>query len=75
MNRSFAVLVVAERLKRKRLQGSLLFGEHGRNLTLRGAVDPRVGPALFPVVQIGLGFGQAFKTLAFERRLLSMANP
>ena len=75
MNRSVAVLVVAEWLERKRLQGSFLFGEHGRDLTLRSAVNPRVGPALFPMVQIGLRFDQAFKALPFERRLLGMADP
>ena len=49
-------------------------GEHGRDLPLGGAVDARVGPTFFPVIQVALGFRQAFKAHAFERRLLGMAD-
>src|SRR5262249_14961805 len=35
--------------------------EHSRDLPLGSAVDTRVGPARFPVVQVGLGFLQAFE--------------
>jgi hypothetical protein len=67
MNRALAVLVVAERLQRQRLQVRLLFGEHRRDLSLGPAVDARVGPALFPVVQIRLRFFQTFELLALQR--------
>ena len=46
MHRALAVLVIAERLERQRQQGGLLFGKHGRDLPLGGAVDARVGPPL-----------------------------
>jgi hypothetical protein len=37
-------------------------------------VNPRVGPALFPVVQIRLGLFQSFEALSFQRRPLGMAD-
>ena len=74
VHRAFAVLVIAERLDGQRQQGRPLFGEHGRHLPLGGAVDARVGPALFPMIQIGLRFLQAFETHALQRRLLRMAD-
>ena len=74
VHRAFAVLVVAERLERQRQQGGLLFGEHGRDLPFGGAVDARVGPALLPVVQVGLGFLQTFKALSLQGRILGMAD-
>ena len=63
MNRAFAVLVVAERLQRQSLQVGLFFGEHRCHLSLSPAVDARVGPALFPVVQIRLRLFQALELL------------
>jgi len=47
------------------LQSGLLFGEHSRDLAFGGAVNARVGPALFPSIQVGLGFRQALKALSF----------
>src|SRR5208282_5854738 len=73
MHRALAILVVAERLERQRLQEGLLFGEHRRHLPLGPAVDARVGPALFPVVQICLRFFQALELLALQRRFLRMS--
>ena len=70
--RALAILVVAERLQRQRLQVGLFFGEHGRHLPLGAAMDALVGPALFPVVQICLRFFQALELLALQRRLLRM---
>jgi len=63
---ALAVLVVAEWFQRQRLQGGLLFGKHGRYLPLGRAVNPRVGPALLPVIQISLCLLQAFETLSLE---------
>src|SRR5271155_948033 len=74
MNRALAILVVAERLQRQRLQVGLLFGEHRRYLPLGPAVDARVGPALFPVVQIRLRLFQALELLALQRRHLRMVD-
>jgi hypothetical protein len=37
-------------------------------------MDARVGPACFPMVQIGLGCLQAFKTQPFQRRVLRVAD-
>ncbi len=51
-----------------------LFGEHGGHLAFGGAVDARVGPVLFPVIEVGLRFFQAFEAQSFQRRLLRMAH-
>ena len=74
MHRALAILVVAERLQRQRLQKGLLFGEHRRHLPLGAAVDALVGPALFPVVQIRLRLFQALELLALQWRLLRMVD-
>src|ERR1700691_4322809 len=74
MNRALAILVVAERLQRQRLQVGLLFGEHRRYLPLGPAVDARVGPAFFPVVQIRLRLFQALELLALQRRHLRIVD-
>src|SRR5271163_4217064 len=74
MNGALAILVVAERLQWQRLQHRLLFGEHRRYLPLGPAVDARVGPTLFPVVQICLCLFQALELLALQRRLLRMPD-
>ena len=44
------------------------------DLPLGGAVDARVGPARFPVVQVGLSFLQAFEAKSFQRGILGMAD-
>ena len=74
MNRAIAILVVAERLQRQRLQVGFLFGEHRCHLPLGAAVDALVSPVLFPVVKVGLRLFQALELLALQRRLLRMAN-
>src|SRR3979411_1949357 len=71
---AFAILVIAEGFDGQRQQGRPLFGEHGRDLPLGGAVDARIGPTLFPVVEVGLRFRQAFEAHPFERRSLRMAD-
>jgi hypothetical protein len=74
MHRALAVLVVAERFDGQRQQGRFLLGEHDRDLTLGGAVDARVGPPRFPMVQVGLGFFEAFEAQTFQRRILGMTD-
>src|ERR1035437_6895510 len=54
VHRAFTVLVIAEGLDGQWQQGRPLFGEHGSDLPLGGAMDARVGPARFPMVQVGL---------------------
>src|SRR5580700_6347481 len=71
---AFPELVIAEGLDGQRQQGRPLFGEHGRDLPLSGAMDARVGPVGFPIVQVGLRLLQAFETQALERGLLRMAH-
>ena len=71
---ALTVLVIAEGLDWQRKQGRPLFGEHGRDLSLGGAMDARVGPACFPVVQIGLRLLRAFEAHALQRRLLRMPD-
>ena len=74
MHRALAVLVIAERLDRQREQGRLFFGEHGRDLPFGGAVNARVGPTLFPVIQVGLRFFEAFEAQPLQRRFLGVAD-
>jgi hypothetical protein len=38
-------------------------------------MDARVGPALFPAIQIRLRFLQALEALPFERGSLGVADP
>jgi hypothetical protein len=54
MHGALAILVVAERLQRQRLQIWLFFGEHRRHLPLGAAVDTLISPAFFPVIEIRL---------------------
>jgi hypothetical protein len=74
MNRALPILVVAKGLNGQRDQRRLLFGEHRRNLPFGGAVNAGVGPAFFPVIQIGLGLVESFETQSFQGRLLRMAD-
>jgi hypothetical protein len=46
-----------------------LLGEHGGHLPLGRAVDARIGPALLPAVDVGLGFGQALEAKAAHLEL------
>src|SRR4030095_15845620 len=71
---AFAILVIAERFDGQRQQGGPLLGEHGGDLTLGGAMDARVGPARFPMIQVGLCLLRAFETHALQRCLLRMAH-
>jgi hypothetical protein len=57
-----AELVIAEELVRQRQQRGPLFGKHRRYLPLGGAMNARVGPALFPPVQVSLRLFHPFET-------------
>src|ERR1039458_1242750 len=74
MHDALAVLVIAEGFQRQRKQGGLLFGKHSGDLPFGGAVDARVGPALFPVIEVGLGFFQTLEAQAFQWRSLRMTD-
>jgi hypothetical protein len=43
-------------------------------LAFGGAVNARVGPALFPVIQVSLCFLQAFEAQTFQWRVLGMTD-
>ena len=58
----------------RRQQGRSLFGEHGGDLAFGGAVNARIGPALFPAVEIGLRFLQTLEAQTLQRRFLRVAN-
>jgi len=75
VHRALAILVVAERLQRQRLQKGLLFSEHRRHLPLGAAMDALVGPVLFPVIQVRLRLFKTLELLALQRRLLRMPTP
>ena len=49
-------------------------GEHGGHLPLGGAVDARVGPALLPVIEVGLSFCQSLEAQALQRCSLRMTD-
>src|ERR1035441_1344954 len=81
---ALAVLVIAEWLDRQRLQRRPLFSEHGGHLAFGSAVDARVGPVGFPVIQVVLRLLQAFKPASlsavcfwYDRRLFlpSLCDP
>ena len=74
MHRAHAEAVVAKRLDRQRLQRRALLRKHLGDLTLRGAVDPRVGPVRLPAIEIGLRLFERLETLALQRRLLRVAD-
>ena len=57
--------VLGERLRRRRRQRGILFGEHRGNLPLDCAVNARVGPVSFPAIQIRLGLFEALEALSF----------
>src|ERR1035437_5762996 len=74
VHRAFTVLVIAEGLDGQWQQGRPLFGEHGSDLPLGGAMDARVGPARFPMVQVGLRLFRSFEANALQRCLLRVAH-
>ncbi len=65
MHSALSVLVVVEGFEWRGQQGRFFFGEDGCDLSFRRALDPRVRPALFPVIQVSLGLFQAFKAQSF----------
>src|SRR6185437_6497337 len=69
-----AKLIHTEWLQRQWQQRRLLFGEHGGYLALGGAMDARVGPLSFPVIEIGLGLLQALKAQAFQGCVLGVPD-
>src|ERR1700689_1214211 len=71
---ALAVLVIAKRFQRQWQQRRTLFGEHRCHLPFGGAMNARVGPALFPAIQIRLRFLQGFEAQTFERSLLRMTD-
>jgi hypothetical protein len=74
MHDAFTVLGVTKGFQRQWQQRRFLFGKHGGDLPLGGAVDARVGPALFPVIEVGLGFVQSLEAQAFQRYCLRMSD-
>jgi hypothetical protein len=74
MHGPFAELVIAEWFDRQRKQQRFFFGEHRRHLSLRRAVNARIGPAGFPVIQIRLGFFKTLEAKAFQRSFLCVAD-
>jgi len=55
-------------------QRRLLFGKHGGHLALGGAVNARVGPVVFPAVEVGLSVFEALEAQALQRRVLGMSD-
>src|SRR3970040_3126578 len=74
MDHPLSVLVIAKRLDRQRLQERLFLGEHHGYLAFGGAVDAGIGPALFPVIEVGLGLFQALEALTLKRGFLRVSD-
>ena len=74
MYRSLAVLVIAKRFQWQRLERRFLFSEHRGDLTFGGAMNPRIGPAFFPAIQMSLRFFQTLEAEPFQRSFLRMAD-
>src|SRR5271155_6263938 len=74
MHDALTVLVIAERFDRQGKQEWFLFSKHRSDLPFGCAVDARVCPPFFPVVEISLGLFQAFEAQAFEWCSLGMTN-
>ena len=66
MHDAFAVLVIAKGFDRQWKQERFLFREHGGDLPFGGAVNAGVGPALFPAIQVGLGFFQTLEAQTLQ---------
>jgi hypothetical protein len=59
-----AETVIAKRLEWEWAEGGSLLSKHGGDLTLRSAVDARVGPVGFPAIEIRLRLLQRFEAEA-----------
>lgn len=75
MDRPHTEAVIAKRLERQRLQRRLLLGKHRGDLALRGTVDPRIGPACVPVIEIGVAFLDRLEAHPLQWCLLRVAHP
>jgi hypothetical protein len=74
VHRPFAVPVIAKRFEREWAEGRLLFGNHRRDLPLRRAVDPRIGPARLPPIQVCLRRLETLEAESSQRCLLCVPD-
>src|SRR5687767_13493117 len=74
MDGAFAEAVVAKRLERERPQGGPFLRKHRGDLALRGAMNARIGPVVFPAIEIGLRGLDRLEALALQRRLLRVTD-
>jgi hypothetical protein len=74
MDRARAEAVVAKRLEGQRAEGRTLVGKHDGDLPLGRAVDARVRPPRFPLIEIGLAGLEALEALALQWGLLRMPH-
>ena len=74
VHRARAKAVVAKRLDRQRAEGGPLIGKHRSDLALRRPMNARVGPARFPVIEIGLRRLERLEAESLERRLLRVPD-
>ena len=75
VNGADAEAVIAKGLERERAERGLFFGKHRGHLTLRRAVDARVGPARVPPIEIGLRLLERLEAHASQGCLLRVADP
>ena len=74
VHRPFAVPVIAKRFERQRPERGLLLGKHRGDLSLRRAVDARVGPARLPAIQVRLRLLERLEAESSQRRLLRVPD-
>ena len=72
---AFAVPVIPKRFDWERPERGSFLGKHRRDLSFRGAVDARIGPARFPAIQIRLRLLETFKAESSQRCLLRVSDP
>jgi hypothetical protein len=75
VDRAHAEAVVAERLERQRPECRPILGKHRRDLALGRAVNPCIGPARVPAIELRLRVLDRLEAHALQRRLLRVADP
>jgi len=66
--------VIAEGFDRQWKQRRLFFRKHRGHLPLPRAVDARIGPSQFPLIEIGLRLLKTFETQSFEGCFLRVSD-
>ena len=74
MDRPLSVAVIAKRLERQWAERWPLLGKHRRDLAFRRAVDPRIGPAGLPAIEVRLRVRERLEAASSQRGFLGVAD-